>query len=121
MRTYRGDSIAKASKSSKRSKKSESVSKQKTPTLEQGAAAAPQKTEQGEVAVVTKAGEENKILHFLKSHFSIYTIAIGAVIAVMLYIRIALPYNTVFTSWPGNYINIAADDAPEQMRMVYNT
>ena len=121
MRTYRGDNIAKASKSSKRSKKSESVSKQKTPTLEQVAAAAPQKTEQGEVAVVTKAGEENKILHFLKSHFSIYTIAIGAVIAVMLYIRIALPYNTVFTSWPGNYINIAADDAPEQMRMVYNT
>ena len=64
---------------------------------------------------------DNLIIRLLKSHFSIYTAAIAAVMAVMLYIRIALPYNVVFTNWPGNYVNIAADDAPEQMRMVYNT
>jgi dolichyl-diphosphooligosaccharide--protein glycosyltransferase len=64
---------------------------------------------------------ESPVIRFLKSSFSIYTVAIAAVMAVMLYIRIAIPYNTVFTNWPGNYINIAADDAPEQMRMVLNT
>ena len=64
---------------------------------------------------------KNPVVRFLKSQFSIFTVAIAAVMAVMLYIRIALPYNSVFTNWPGNYVNIAADDAPEQMRMVYNT
>ncbi len=72
-----------------------------------------------EAVAIGKA--ENPAIKFIKSIFSIYTIAIAAVMAVMLYIRIALPYNSVFTNWPGNYVNIAADDAPEQMRMVYNT
>ncbi len=76
---------------------------------------------QQKVVLVEAEKTGNPIVNFLRSHFSIFTVAIAAVMAVMLYIRIALPYNTVFTNWPGNFVNIASDDAPEQMRMVYNT
>jgi dolichyl-diphosphooligosaccharide--protein glycosyltransferase len=43
----------------------------------------------------------------------------------MLYIRVVPSYSSVFTSWPWingtTYVNVAADDAPEQMRMIFNT
>ena len=82
-----------------------------SPLIDQKAVAAEVPAEKGKTGII----------HFIKSHLSVYTIAILAIMAVMLYIRIALPYNTVFTNWPGNYVNIAADDAPMQMRLVYNT
>ena len=43
----------------------------------------------------------------------------------MLYIRIVPSYSSVFTNWAWingtNFVNVASDDAPEQMRMIFNT
>jgi dolichyl-diphosphooligosaccharide--protein glycosyltransferase len=61
------------------------------------------------------------IIDLIRSKISVYTIALIAILAIMLYIRIVLPYDTVFTDWAGNYVNFAQDDAVYQMRLVHNT
>ncbi len=51
----------------------------------------------------------------------IYPLLLIMFMAVMAYIRIVPSYDSVFTSWGGGYVNIAADDAVYQMRLVHNT
>ena len=72
---------------------------------------------------VSKA--ENPVIHFIKSYFSIYTLAILAVMAIMLYIRTVPSWSSVFTSWPwingSNYVNVDASDSVYTMRLVFNT
>ena len=84
---------------------------------------ASQKTVAVEQASSEKA--ENPVIKLLRPFVSIYSIGVLAVILVMLYIRIVPSYSTVFTNWPwingATYVNVASDDAPEQMRMIYNT
>ncbi len=80
------------------------------------------------VVAVEKASEEkagSPIIKLLRSYVSIYSIGVLAIILAMLYIRIVPSYSSVFTNWPwingASYVNVASDDAPEQMRMIYNT
>ncbi|HEY3421633.1 MAG TPA: STT3 domain-containing protein, partial [Methanocellaceae archaeon] len=79
------------------------------------------------VAVEKASGEkvENPVIKLLRPFVSIYSIGVLAIILVMLYIRIVPSYSTVFTNWPwingANFVNVASDDAPEQMRLVFNT
>jgi dolichyl-diphosphooligosaccharide--protein glycosyltransferase len=51
----------------------------------------------------------------------IYPLLLIIFMAVMAYIRIVPSYDSVFTSWGGGYVNVAADDAVYQMRLVHNT
>ena len=84
-------------------------------------------TVQTVVAVEKAGGEkaENSIIKLLRSYVSIYSIGVLAIILVMLYIRTVPSYSSVFTNWPwingATYVNVASDDAPEQMRMIFNT
>ncbi|MCD1294186.1 oligosaccharyl transferase, archaeosortase A system-associated [Methanocella sp. CWC-04] len=63
----------------------------------------------------------SSVLDLIKSKISVYTIALTAIIAIMLYIRIVPSYDTIFTTWAGNYVNFAQDDAVYHMRLVHNT
>ena len=51
----------------------------------------------------------------------IYPLLIALFMALMIYIRAVPTYGSVFTNWDGGYVNIAADDAVMQMRLVHNT
>jgi dolichyl-diphosphooligosaccharide--protein glycosyltransferase len=63
---------------------------------------------------------ERKALLALKSSISIYSLFLALIMLFMLYVRIALPWNSVFLD-NLNYINFAADDAVYHMRLVENT
>ena len=90
--------------------------------VEKVAETAPQKAIAVE-SVETKAG--NPVIDFIKRYVSIYTVGILAIFLIMLYIRVVPSYSSVFTNWPwingATYVNVASDDAPEQMRMIFNT
>ena len=79
------------------------------------------------VAVEKADGEkvENPVIKLLRPFVSIYSIGLLAIIAIMLYIRIVPSYSSVFTNWAWvngtSFVNVASDDAPEQMRMIFNT
>ena len=68
---------------------------------------------------------ESPVLRFIKAHFSIYTIGILAVMAIMLYIRTVPSWNNVFTNWTWingtNYVNVDMSDSVYTMHLVYNT
>lgn len=78
--------------------------------------------------VQLEATKESFIARFVKvarSHLSLYTVALLALIAFMLYVRIVPSYSQVFTNWPwtngATYVNVAADDGVMEMRLVFNT
>ncbi|WP_424357537.1 oligosaccharyl transferase, archaeosortase A system-associated [Methanocella sp. MCL-LM] len=77
-----------------------------------------------EMAVQVEATKEKKAFDlpaYLKSYAWVYPLALILIMVLMFYIRAVPSYGAVFTGWPENYVNIAADDAPEQMRLVFNT
>ena len=77
------------------------------------------------VAETATAKQGNPIIRFIKSYFSIYTIGILAVMAIMLYIRVVPSWNNVFTNWPWingtDYVNVDMSDSVYTMHLVYNT
>ncbi|HTX44086.1 MAG TPA: oligosaccharyl transferase, archaeosortase A system-associated [Methanocella sp.] len=66
------------------------------------------------------ASVQDKAIALVKSNFSLYTVAIALLAAFMFYVR-TLIYSAVFTNWPGDYVNVSADDGVYHMRLLYNT
>lgn len=64
---------------------------------------------------------QKTIVDLLKSSVTIYTFALMVIMGIMLYIRIVPSYSEIFTTWAGNYVNFAQDDAVYHMRLVHNT
>jgi dolichyl-diphosphooligosaccharide--protein glycosyltransferase len=62
----------------------------------------------------------DQAINLIKSNASLYTVAIILLMAFMFYVR-NLTASQVFTDWPGNYVNVAADDGVYHMRLLYNT
>ncbi len=58
---------------------------------------------------------------YFQSGAWIYPLLILLFMALMIYIRAVPTYSSVFTNWDGGYVNVAADDAVMQMRLVHNT
>ncbi|HEY3273272.1 MAG TPA: oligosaccharyl transferase, archaeosortase A system-associated [Methanocella sp.] len=58
---------------------------------------------------------------YFQSGVWIYPLLIILFMALMIYIRAVPTYGSVFTNWDGGYVNVAADDAVMQMRLVHNT
>ncbi len=58
---------------------------------------------------------------YFQSGVWIYPLLIVLFMALMIYIRAVPTYGSVFTNWDGGYVNVAADDAVMQMRLVHNT
>ena len=57
---------------------------------------------------------------YFQSGAWIYPLLIVLFMALMIYIRAVPSYGSVFTDWDGGYVNVAADDAVMQMRLVHN-
>lgn len=78
----------------------------------------------GEKAIQAEVTTEKKGFDFpayLKSFAWVYPVALILIMVLMFYIRAVPSHDAVFTDWTEKYVNIAADDAPEQMRLVFNT
>ncbi len=58
---------------------------------------------------------------YFQSGAWVYPLLILLFMALMIYIRAVPTYSSVFTNWDGGYVNVAADDAVMQMRLVHNT
>lgn len=85
-----------------------------------GQAAEPKNAAVAETAPVKPASIVDRAVKYMKSGFSLYTVAIAVLAAFMFYLR-TLDYSSVFTNWPGNYVNVSADDGVYHMRLLYNT
>jgi dolichyl-diphosphooligosaccharide--protein glycosyltransferase len=70
---------------------------------------------------VKTASIVDRMITFAKSGFSIYTIVLLALMGFMFYLRAVPTHDAVFTSWAGNYVNVAADDGVYHMRLLFNT
>jgi dolichyl-diphosphooligosaccharide--protein glycosyltransferase len=127
--------MAKPSKGKKAVKATQKAAEQekavsRKPVVEQAVPAEKQKngmqmTEQVTTGPVRQTSFADKAVGFVKSNFSLITIAILILMGVMFYVRTVPVQPAVFTDWAwlggSTYANIAADDGVYHMRLLYNT
>lgn len=117
-----GERMAKPSKGKKALKAA-----QKEPAAQKAQATQAEKPKNGKPAAEPEKVEPVKpvsiieqAINFIKANASSYTVAIILLMAFMFYVR-TMTADQVFTNWPGNYVNVAADDGVYHMRLLYNT
>ena len=77
--------------------------------------------EAGVKEAIAPAKPSFDLVKYFQSGTWVYPLLLIIFMALMFYIRAVPTYSDVFTSWNGNYVNVAADDAVMQMRLVHNT